>query len=130
MENSDINMCSLNRHKGEHVAYIMKKDVSQMEQFSWNDIFMEAYSVMPELVRLIIACMIRKFATFYEDTVVINQVILKVGLIYSIIAQQSNIELSLVQRGVMAVVLHDSNCQRKVLLFLLLLFDNLFLTSC
>ena len=84
---------------------------------------------MPELVRLIIACMIRKFTTCYEDTVVINQVIPKVGLIYSIIAQQSNIELSLVQR-VMTVILHDSNCQRKVLLFLLLLFDNLFSTSC
>ena len=86
MENSDINMCSLNRRKGEHFAYIIKKDDSQMEQFSWNEVFMEAYSVMSEFVHLIIACMIRKFATCYEDAVVINQVIPKVGLIYSIIA--------------------------------------------
>ena len=26
----------------------MKKDASQMKLFSWNDIFMEAYSVMPD----------------------------------------------------------------------------------
>ena len=48
---------------------------------------MKAYSVIPELFRLIIACMIRKFATCYEDIVVINQVIPKIRLINSIIAQ-------------------------------------------
>ena len=60
MENSDINMCSIIRRKGEHAAYIMKKNVSEMKQYLWNEVIMEAYSVLPELVRLIIACMIKK----------------------------------------------------------------------
>ena len=35
MENSDI---YINQRKGEHVAYITKKDISQMEQFSLNEV--------------------------------------------------------------------------------------------
>ena len=91
----------------------MKKDASQMKLFSWNDNFMEAFSVMPDLVRLVIAYMIRQFGSSYQNTTVINQVIPKIGLIYSIIANQSNMKLNLVQH-VMAVILHDSNCQRKI----------------
>ena len=113
MASSESNMCSISRRKREPVAYIMKKDASQMKLFSWNDTFMEAYSVMPDLVRLVIAYMIRQFGSSNQDTAVINQVIPKIGLIYSIIANQSNIKLSLVQR-VMAVILHDNNCQRKI----------------
>ena len=90
---SESNMCSISRRKREPVAYIMKKDASQMKLFSWNDTFMEAYSVMPDLFRLIIAYMIRQFGSSYQDTAVINQVIPKIGLIYSIIANQSNMKL-------------------------------------
>ena len=74
---SESNMCSISRRKREPVAYIMKKDASQMKLFSWNDTFMEAYSVMPDLVRLVIAYMIRQFGSSYQDTAVINQVIPK-----------------------------------------------------
>ena len=84
-----------------------------MKLFLWNDTFVEAYSVMPDLVRLAIAYMIRQFGSSYQDTAVINQVILKIGLIYSIIANQLNMKLSLAQR-IMAVILHDNNCQCKI----------------
>ena len=72
MASSESNMCSISRRKREPVAYIMKKDACQMKLFSWNDTFMEAYSVMPDLVRLVIAYMIRQFGSSYQDTAVIN----------------------------------------------------------
>ena len=63
MTSSESNMCFISRHKREPVAYIMKKDASQMKLFSWNDTFQEAYSVLPDLVRLVIAYMIRQLGS-------------------------------------------------------------------
>jgi len=113
MESCGKRMSGLRKRKNDHTSFIMRKDVNEMKEFSWNAIFSEAYRVMPEVVQLLMACMLGKLSNGIRNVNELKKVIRKIGLIYCIVANNYDGQLSLLQR-VIATVLHDSNCQRKV----------------
>jgi hypothetical protein len=95
------------------VSYLMKKDVNNMKSFSWDNVFVEACETMPDLVRILLAIMMKWHTISHFDVENMKKVIPKIGMIFSILVNHANPELNLSQR-VLSTVLHDSNCQRIV----------------
>lgn len=121
MASAGSRMFSLKKRKNGPIAYIMRKDVNEMKDFSWNSIFNEAYAIMPEVVQLLMVTMMGKIRNGVRDVNELKKVIIKIGMIYCVVANNYDGELSLLQR-VIATVLHDSNCQRKVKIIVVSIF--------
>ena len=89
----------------------MKKETNDLYSFSWDAVFLEAVQTLPELISIIAAAMMKDNMMRNKD--LLSQIILKTSMIYSIIVNNYNPELSLVKRA-MAVVLHDNCCDHAV----------------
>lgn len=93
------------------VSYLMKKDLSCLRDFSWNDVLSEMMSKLPELFQLLLFSSLK--ANALHNPSKLSDVIPKLGFVYSVVASSFNCELSRVQR-IIASVLHDSCADRVV----------------
>lgn len=113
------NVRSVGHRKHGSVSYLMKKGDKEMSNFSWEEVFSEALDITPDLVRVLLGLMLTK-ANSVTDLSDIHTIIRKVSLIYGIVVNHINPELSLIQR-VIAMSLHDNLCDRAVSGIMLLL---------
>ena len=111
IKNIQKSSSNLKQRKLDFVSYLMKKEANDLYSFSWDEVFLEAVQTMPELVSIIAAVMMKDNMMRNKD--LLSQVILKTSMIYFIIVNNYNPELSLVKR-VMTVVLHDNCYDRAV----------------
>lgn len=101
----------LKRRKHGFVSILMRKDINDMVNFSWERVFMEAFSQQSDLVHVLLASMMKGIKVDSAQSV--RKVVVKVALIYAIVSNQYNPELSCVQR-LLATILHDNCCDKKV----------------
>ncbi len=109
----DINAAfgELNKRVHGYVSVLMKKDSDYLKNMAWDKIFEEASGKIPRLIELLIAAMLKPNQLISLESV--QNIVPKIGLIYSIMASSFNNELSLVKR-VISIILHDNCCDRAV----------------
>ncbi|XP_006814411.1 uncharacterized protein LOC102801398 [Saccoglossus kowalevskii] len=108
-----INHTASNMGNRKHgfVSYLMKKDYNSLKTLSWNDVICEAVTKFPELVLLLVTCMLApEKRTLLEK---LRSLIPRLGMIYGVIMQGRIPELSRVQR-VIAMLLQDNLTDQKV----------------
>lgn len=111
MKNADQSVRSLSNRKHLFVSKLMQKSTDDLKNSQWCEIVTEFQKKFPEIFSLVISIMLRP-----EDLrcfTKVQSVLPKVAMIYGIIAQARNVELSHVQR-VMSMVLVDNICDQKV----------------
>lgn len=97
--------------KNAFIGILMKNTDQSVKNSQWCEIVTEFQKKFPEIFSLVISIMLRP-----EDLrcfTKVQSVLPKVAMIYGIIAQARNVELSHVQR-VMSMVLVDNICDQKV----------------
>lgn len=98
------------RKKGA-VSVLMKKEQEDLEAFDWLPVINEASEIFPDLVQLMISLSFKP--SNLESLPSIKEMVPRLGLIYSILAQSSNIELSAVQR-LMSFIIFNQRCDARV----------------
>jgi hypothetical protein len=83
----------LKRRKRGFISCLMQKGIEDLVSFAWDDVFVEAMSVMPDLVSILLASMVK--INQMNNVDFLCKVIPKVAMIYSIITNSFNHELSL-----------------------------------
>ena len=99
-----------NRKHGA-VSYLMKKDYAELANFEWMHVLEESLQNFPELMSLALGLCVEEHNLDNLD--VLRKVVPKLGMVYAILAQQANHELSKVQR-VMSLIMYDNICDQKV----------------
>ncbi len=97
-----------NRKHGD-VSYLMKKDFANLKSFNWHSVVDEAARKCPVLVDLAVALSLSKADMERVDAQ--NSLFPKLGLVYSILANARNRELSKTQR-VVSMLLYDNICDQ------------------
>ena len=95
------------RKRGD-VSYLMRKDFQAMETFSWTEVVQEGCKRHPLLITLLAQSLLAK-----DDMAKLEEHIPRLGMLYGMLMQGRNQELSLVQR-VNSMVLYDNLCDQKV----------------
>ncbi|XP_061184242.1 uncharacterized protein LOC133192263 [Saccostrea echinata] len=111
MKNVDYSSRSLNNRKHSFVSKLMKKSVDDLKSSQWIEVVTEFQSKFPHVFSLIVSMMLRS-----EDLpcfTKIQSVIPRLAMVYGIIAQTRNVELSHTQR-VISMLLFDNICDQKV----------------
>jgi len=104
-------LSDLNRRKNGYVSSLMRKDLCHLTSFSWSDLFVELTGKMPDLARILLLCSMkpdRRINPFH-----LNNAIPKLSMVYGVLANNFNMELSVVQR-LLACILHESCCDKLV----------------
>ena len=109
----DFSKCASNQNKRVHgdVSTLMKKSFLDLRSFAWSSIVWEMNTLYPELVTLLATTMLKPEKQ--REMKAVNALIPKLGLIYGILLQTHNAELSKVQR-VITTCLADNICAKKV----------------
>lgn len=111
MKNVDLSVRSMSNRKHLFVSKLMQKSTEDLKDSQWIEIVKEFQSKFPEIFSLIMSIMLRP-----EDLrcfTKLQSVIPRVAIVYGIMAQTRNVELSHVQR-IMSLVLVDNICDQKV----------------
>lgn len=101
----------LNRRKHGFVSVLMRKDIDDIVNFSWESVFVEAFSQQSDLVHILLASMMKGIKV--GCVLAVRKVMVKVALIYAIVENQYNPELSCMQR-LLATILHNNCSDKKV----------------
>ena len=101
----------LNRRKHLYVSELMQKSPSDLKTMNWSNIVQEFKNCFPELFYFILMMVLPEKDVYSLSK--IQKLIPRFGLIYGIIAQARNMELSRVQR-VISMLLMDNICDQKV----------------
>ena len=101
----------LNKKHG-FVSTLMNKTFDDLVSFSWSDIVLGESEQFPLLMKLLL-CMMVPFNVRNMESKITN-IIPRLGMIYGIVAQGRNHELSKVQR-IISVNLADNNADQKVM---------------
>jgi len=101
----------LNKKHG-FVSTLMNKKFDDLVSFSWSDFVLKESEQFPLLMKLLLCMMIPFNVRNMESK--ITSIIPRLGMIYGIVAQGRNHELSKVQR-IMSVNLADNIADQKVM---------------
>ena len=101
-----------NKEHGK-VSVLMCKGYQEMASFSIDAVVEEMVTLFPELCLLLRAMM----SSPQADDTELSQITPRVGMIYVIIMQTRNHELSLMQR-MLSMILSDNLCDQKVSIYL------------
>ena len=101
----------LNRKKHLYVSELMQKTPSDLKTMNWSMIVEEFMKHFPELFYFLLMMGLPEKDAY--SLTKIQKLIPRLGLIYGIIAQARNMELSRVQR-VISMLLMDNICDQKV----------------
>jgi hypothetical protein len=102
---------STKRKGKEEVSCFMKKDFTSLKNLDWKEVMNEMMEKMPVLAKL---CLLTSAQKRDVDDIDKLQLLLpKLGMVFAILVQHNNNELSRIQR-VITAVLQDSICDQKV----------------
>ena len=101
----------LNRRKHFYVSELMKKTFQDLKHLDWNKIVGEMQEMFPDLFVQLLGMMLDDHDISSYTS--IQKVIPRLGLVYGILMQGRNMELSIIQRT-MSMLLFDHICDQKV----------------
>lgn len=104
----------MNRRKHFYVSQLMEKKIENLKDINWYSIVEELLTFFPELFVCLLSILLEphKMSSYTH----IQRVVPRLGMVYAILIQGRNKELSLVQR-MMSLLLFDNILYQKVYLF-------------
>ena len=98
-------------HKAGQTSVLMHKDFIDLKSHSWEDVISEFVRMYPELLQILLKIMLPLEAR--QSSTKTNEVVPKLAIIYGILLQNRNHELSRVQR-LIGCLLADNLVEQKV----------------
>ena len=115
--NINKNIDQLGHRKHHFVSELMKKEPSDLKHFNWASLVNEMMCLFPSIFQIIIGVLLRPSeARSYQK---VQKVMPKIGMMYGVLLQGRNPELSIVQR-MMSMILMDNICDQKVNMLILI----------
>jgi len=111
MTSESVTRNSMGNRKHGYVSKLMMKGYSELVDFDWMEVVDEAFAKFPQLMQLALGLCLKEQNLDSLDT--LRHVVPKLGMVYAILMQEANQELSRVQR-LLSLVLYDNICDQKV----------------